>query len=172
MENAHTIDKRKLKSIWQNIVLQSIYCKHESDHNIVTYFNVIGASGNIYTITVRCDTQTEEIMYSCTCPDFCYRQRECKHLYWISKNAYEAQNPNQWQIYDILEVWSNNVSSWEYPHGRNDTCPICIDNIDYHNERTLCCISECYNSMHYNCWWRYNKASRDFKCTICRTYLI
>jgi hypothetical protein len=57
--------------------------------------------------------------------------------------------------------------------GRNKTCPICLENIDYKSQNVICCISGCRNAVHAMCWNRYYVASNRYAitrvaCVVCR----
>jgi hypothetical protein len=136
--------------------VESIVCVIQNDHD------------KEYTITIRNYTDAEEIKIACTCPDFIYRQKICKHIYWLGHSKIGHLDPYEWTHDMIMQFCRLYKDSVNPIIGRNDICPICIENIDYTTEKTICCVHSCWNSTHSKCWIRYYLASQNTRCVLCR----
>lgn len=156
------IFKRRLRGLTQRILLLDIVLGEDND----VFFKILGSSNNIYTIHVWLDYVN--IKCSCTCPDNKYRNIECKHILWLSlKKLYKA-DLESWSIDDINNLYYNWYNTYSYPVGRNNTCPICLEDIDYNKENTIGCTNSCNNSVHSFCWNKYYVISKSTRCVICR----
>lgn len=156
--------KRRLKSITQDFKLQNIVVV---DVNNVSCY-ITGASKRIYVIDIT-SYRDENIKISCTCPDNTYKKNVCKHMYWIASTYIGISELNEWTS-DAIDTFILSYSHFimDYPKGRNDECPICLKDIDYNNDFTVCCTKVCYNSIHATCWYRYYLTTYSNKCVICR----
>lgn len=172
--------KRKLKSLTERILLinaELIYETPNENSELIPLvsgidFKVLGSSNNIYSIQIwKSWTNYGRISCTCTCPDFSIRGNTCKHIYWLGSKKFYSMNPEDWDIFDynsiVTEYWilennDNNI-------GRNSDCPICLENIDYNNETTICCKTQCRNSVHAICWGRYYDISNNATCVFCRS---
>lgn len=175
--------KRKLRSLTERILLinaELVYEKPDilSIENLpcTSYiyginFKILGSSNKIYNVDIwRSWIQYNEISYSCNCPDFCLRGNTCKHIYWVGSKQFNSMNPEEWDIFDynriITDYWitENNADNM----GRNSNCPICLENINYETESTICCKNQCHNAIHAICWGRYYDISGNTRCVFCR----
>lgn len=165
--------RRKVKSLSENMYLEGVAI----DYN-TTQFLIYSASRKHYCITIEsCDS----LKIECNCPDFKRRKRYCKHIYWVGLKQINKEDPGVWTKDDIQAFLKEyyllyGYSHWSYPagiiYGKNDTCPICLDPIDYDTDFTLCCKHGCNNSVHVLCWNSYQAVSQSYKCVMCRRQLI
>lgn len=109
-----------------------------------------------------------KILSNCTCPDNKFRGIECKHILWLSLKKFGKSESKYWTIDDINNLYYHWYEMNCYPPGRNDTCPICLENIDYKTENTISCYHGCNNSIHSFCWNKYYIISKRNRCVICR----
>lgn len=121
-----------------------------------------------YHITIANYMDEEEIKISCTCPDFKYRQKICKHIYWLGHSKIGHLDPHEWTHSMITQFCTLYKDTINPCIGRNDTCPICFEDIDYTTEKTVCCVHSCWNSTHSKCWIRYYLSSHNTRCVLCR----
>lgn len=170
--------KRRLKSLTEPILLlttsniykYNFYGEIDSDFIIGILFKILGTSNKIYDVQVW--NTYGIINYSCTCPDYMMKNNVCKHIYWLGNLKFNSMNTCNWNTEEyngiILENWivENNYI------GRNDTCPICLDGIDYENEMTLCCIYQCQNSVHSECWKKFYNMTDKKACVMCRANIM
>jgi hypothetical protein len=166
-------NKRRLKSLTERILLidaDVIYVNSSYDNCISgIYCKILGASNKIYIVEVW--KEYDYINSICSCPDFIIRNCTCKHIYWLGSKKFDCLDPCEWSVENynslIREYWLNET---DYNIiGRNETCPICLDDIDYENDMTICCKYECYNAVHSVCWSRLYSISGKTNCVICRT---
>jgi len=177
--------KRKISSLNQRILLLTtdlIYGKFvcdDGDNNsdnddesseIITGIKcrILGTSDRIYIVNVK--KTYDKIECTCNCPDYLMRKVNCKHIYWLGRNKFGSFDPDTWQV----EYYNDFVvDAWLYDYnddliGRNENCPICLEEIDHQVERTICCKNNCGNSVHSVCWTRYYEATHKTKCVLCR----
>ena len=150
--------KRRIKSVTQRILLLEI---KKRDENIIQC-QIVGSKNNVYVITIN------NLKPTCNCADYNNRGVICKHIYWLGSKKLGHMNPEYWKQEDISAFIENNKNS-NYPKGRNEACPICLELIDYKKELTICCLFECKNSVHSYCWNKYVDISKKTKCVCCRT---
>ena len=132
---------------------------------------LLGASNIEYQITLKRDCENREITYKCSCPDFMYRNIVCKHLYWLSHKEMRNLHPDEWDdsIYQLLLF---RYSCMFQEKGRNDTCGICLEEIDYDTEHVICCTTGCQNAIHGICWNRFMSKTNNDLCIYCRDWAI
>jgi hypothetical protein len=168
--------KRRLRSLTQRILLihtSVIYNNNEQsgyfDEISGLDFKLLGSTNKIYIVRVW--TESYNINCSCSCMDYTMRHRHCKHIYWIGSKKFGNMDSIHWSISTykniIAKCWIKE-ESLKYNVGRNETCPICLDVIDYENDMTVCCKYQCNNAVHVICWCRFYNASGKTNCVICR----
>lgn len=158
------IYKRKLRSLTERILLIRVELLYSVNYKDGIEFTMLGSSNKIYNVEICRDL---DLHYSCNCPDYKYRETVCKHIYFIGTKFFNTMDPQNWNLLDYTHIlnkyWINNNCT-----GRNEDCPICLEQINYQTESTICCTYQCYNSVHTICWGRYNNISRSIKCIFCR----
>lgn len=171
---------RRVKSVNERILLLSV-TKEEGDDNRYTavYCDILSQTDKQYKITIKPVWQADVdsmagFNVSCTCPDFRVRHTRtptfaCKHIYWLGYKKMGYVSPEQWTKETLQSLIDTNLIGTSVK-GRNDTCPICLENIDYNQEDCVCCESECYNAVHKICWIRYYTNSYSSKCVVCRSW--
>jgi hypothetical protein len=160
--------KRKISSLNNRILLLRTDLLYENECIAGIKCKILGSSDRIYTLMVK--KIFDKIECTCNCPDFLMRNITCKHIYWLGRNKFGSFSPNTWQVnyYEdfIVESWLHDYD--DDLIGRNDNCPICLDEIDHECERTICCKNNCGNSVHSVCWSRYYEVTGNTKCVLCR----
>jgi hypothetical protein len=152
---------RRVKSLRERILL--IKVSQEEDNKIVC--DILSHTDNQYTIQIT--LLPTDIQVKCSCPDFSMRKVTCKHIYWLGYKKMGYKTPQEWNKETVLNLVDSHLYN---VIGRNDTCPICLESIDYNNEQTICCESECHNSVHQICWIRYFMTAYNRKCVVCRSW--
>jgi predicted transposase YbfD/YdcC len=164
---------RKWRSLTQRILLLDVKASSSNDQVVC---RILGASGQTYDITVHVDTHPVDnehpIRASCNCMDATMRNVWCKHLYWLSSKRFNSLPVDQWEISNYLQLLHDARFLSTFVKGRNDQCPICLEDIDYDNENTVCCATICQNSVHRMCWSRFVCETYDYRCVCCRTPLV
>jgi hypothetical protein len=153
--------KRRVKGLTQRILLIGGTKYNEG----YLTCQILGSSNNVYTITITC--QKRSVWACCNCPDSIIRDATCKHLYWFGHKILGFRDPAEWTC-EAIELFAESFTNSAI-HGRNETCPICLEDIHYDKEYTLCCVQSCQNAVHALCWKRYHFASYSTKCVICRS---
>lgn len=151
---------RRVKSLRERILLIGV-----SQEGGEIICDILSHTDKQYKIQITLTSPNVKVQ--CTCPDFCIRKVTCKHIYWLGYKKLGYKTPEEWNqetVFNLLNNYLCNVV------GRNDTCPICLENIDYSNELTICCESECHNSVHTMCWERYFMTAYNRKCVVCRSW--
>ena len=161
--------KRKLKSLTERILLIRIQLVYSINYMDGLDFTMLGSTNKIYNVKI-CRDSDSDLNYSCNCPDYTFRKSICKHIYWIGTKFFNTMDPQNWSLLNYnLVINKNRINKNTASHtGRNEDCPICLEKINYQNESTICCIYQCYNSVHTICWGRYNDISGSTKCIFCR----
>lgn len=154
--------KRRIRGLTQRIILLDIQMGKDND----VFLKILGSKDNIYTIHIW--TDWDKLYSNCTCHDYKFRNIECKHILWLSLKKFGKIETKLWTVDDINNLYYYWYSMYCYPPGRNDICPICLENIDYTNENTISCYYGCNNSIHSFCWNRYYTISKKTRCIICR----
>lgn len=168
--------QRRLRSLTQRILLIDASVIYEVGNNGFldeisgVDFKVLGSTNNIYVVQVW--RELYRINCSCSCMDYTMRRRNCKHIYWLGSKKFDGNmDPIHWSINSykniIADIWIKQ-ESLKYNIGRNETCPICLDYIDYENDMTVCCKYQCNNAVHAVCWCRFYNISGKTTCVMCR----
>lgn len=127
--------------------------------------------GNEYEIRILNYDNLKYVEFCCDCKDFTYRNQICKHIYWLGYAKMGEMDPCYWTQTMMSDFCHLHKATFNIHVGRNDTCPICVEPIDYTSEKTICCIRSCYNSAHSKCWLKYYIATLNPKCVFCRQNL-
>lgn len=163
MEDNYINDwNRRVKSLRERILLLDVSKRGDN-----VECDILSQSNKQYKITINPNSQQYNI--TCTCPDFCIRHVTCKHIYWLGYKKMGYKVPEEWTRESVEKLVDDHLLGTKI-QGRNECCPICLENIDYIAEDTICCESECYNSVHKMCWVRYFSISYSRKCVICRSW--
>lgn len=162
---------RKLKSLTERILFidESLILDNQ-DQIYGIDFKILGSKNSIYILHVWTDQNSVKCI--CNCMDFKMRNRNCKHIYWLGSNKFKKIDPNDWDLGEYKRIITNSWLEFEknnFFNGRNETCPICLDLIDYNNDITICCKYQCKNSVHSVCWSRLYSISGKTNCVVCRT---
>jgi hypothetical protein len=158
------MDIRQQKGLTQRMFLSHI---HVHDRNNVEC-HILSSSAKTYKV-IMYDYRTN-FKISCSCPDFVYKRTVCKHMYWLGTKKIGTALPNEWSP-EMIDTF---VSKTYFPYlttsfGRNEECPICLEQLDYENDDTICCVTGCSNAVHATCWNKYYYYSMTNKCVVCRT---
>jgi hypothetical protein len=153
-------DIRKYKGLHEKIMLLKV----NRTEDIIT-FDIFSQTNKVYNITFSKNPFT----INCSCMDFVYRKNVCKHIFWLGCKKIGNVEPSS-LTYHIIDNFSKSYSGNNNLDNsrKNDTCGICLDNIVYNSEHTLCC-STCKYSIHLICWNSYVKVSRNTNCIMCRS---
>jgi hypothetical protein len=159
--------KRRIKSLTERI----LFLGGSLTENETINCYILGSSNNMYTINLH--EWFGQIKYSCNCPDYTIRNLPCKHIYWLGAKKFGNMDPIYWrsEAYDRLFREFSILNNNNYV-GRNLDCPICLEDIDYQHEPTICCIYQCNNSVHAICWTRYSEISGKTNCVMCRSEMM
>jgi len=137
--------------------------------------NVIGTTGNIYTVTM----QRTPI---CNCPDGS-KGNHCKHIIYVLVNVSKARGPLEYQAAyltsELRELFDNAPIEPE-EHGDisktsdkrrpiEGDCPICYMEFDPDKEKIVWCET-CGNNIHEICFnkWAATNQARGVRCVFCR----
>lgn len=162
------------------------YIEHISINDYNKEFYIMGSTGNVYNINIG-------NKYSCTCPDFKYRFKKCKHIYFVilrvlnnikyidNKSFTNEELSDMFSnivIYDkqiLIDDYKKNIFNMK--KNSNDTntsnrkstdddiCPICLD--EFSNlEDTYYCKNSCGKNVHKNCFDMWVK-SKGHTCVFC-----
>jgi hypothetical protein len=166
MNNYLSDYQRRVKSLTQRFLLIGI---NVIDNDTICC-NILGSSGQIYTIEIVVEKHLGKILAHCNCPDCAIRKVNCKHMYWFGTKKLGVADPCQWTS-ELLDFFIVNNSQFydNYAIGRNEVCPICLETMDYKTEHTICCTETCQNSVHAICWKRYHFTSFSNQCVVCRS---
>lgn len=158
-------DLRKRKGLLEKIMLLKI--NRRDDGDVIT-FDIFSQSNKTYNIKFTKDCEVP-FRIECNCMDFIFRKNPCKHIYWLGCKKIGNVEP-ELLTFDIVREFSknytgetNNVNS-----RKNETCGICLDNVFYDTEHTVCC-STCKYSIHLFCWNSYLRISKNDLCIMCRS---
>jgi hypothetical protein len=124
---------RRVKSLRERILLLCVSQRGDS-----VECNILSQSNKQYKITIS--GPDGFINISCTCPDYCIRNVTCKHIYWLGYKKMGYTVPQQWTRGTVQKFVDDMLET--KVQGRNDSCPICLDNIDYITENSVCCHSD------------------------------
>lgn len=180
------IDCRKDRGKTQRIFL--VHTHNYDDSDIVRSYDVMGTTGNLYTVTIK-DIPT------CTCPDYSQRQKRCKHIYFVLTRimkvkpkhedmaTYSSKDlcdmfENIPQITDNLRVSGDEIKTYIKKTNKfdrnhkmqeideNTLCPICLENMEGSFEPIIYCKYSCGTPIHKECSSIYHKHTRTKECCI------
>jgi hypothetical protein len=168
---------RRCKGMTENIRLIDIMTRYN-----VCSFRILSSTNTLYDIIVQ--NYGDEILIECTCNDYCKRDKVCKHLCWVGLKILGVSENNmiKWQdtkmIHNEYEIEKkldefllDYYMSYAFTkRGKNETCPICLEHINYQIECVVCCEDGCNNAIHANCWNTYQIYNYTNKCILCRQY--
>ena len=179
--------KRKLKSISDRILLLDVNYYPVSNF---TQCKILGSTNKEYCINIQIkpadmknvenqnfdllpDKEDDILDISCTCMDYQFRKKTCKHIYWFCRNSLRnsSMNPELSKPSELYEFLYYYLEIGYKIKGRNESCPICLEHIDYDNENYICCTEKCKNAVHNICWSRYKYISNSNNCVLCRNPL-
>lgn len=164
-----SIMKRRLKSLTERILFIDSSLIYDEINIVGITCQILGSRNISYDLKIYMD-ELSGVQCSCSCLDFTMRNNYCKHIYWFGLKKFRNMDPKYWsaEIYSnfILQNWiiENNTEL----KGKNEDCPICLEEIDYDNEKTIRCRLQCNNSVHSICWNRYYNISGKTQCVFCR----
>lgn len=172
--------KRRLKSLTERILFIDSCLVYDNDKSVEAIkCQILSASNSLYDLKIwkeNCPLfdGLVNIHCSCSCPDNTIRKKDCKHIYWFGLKKFGIMEPEYWceDQYDdfVLQTWILEYDSTI--KGRNEMCPICLETINYSNEKTIRCRLQCNNSVHMTCWNRYYYISGKSQCVFCRNELL
>jgi hypothetical protein len=125
------------------------------------------SNNNVYNVKIVSYPLMDKVITYCDCPDSFHRGIHCKHIYWLAIKRIGTVNPFHWTPRAIEHFVASHIGQISQ-RGKNDTCPICLEYIDYEYDFTVCCGQSCGNSVHAICWKRYYFASFSDQCVLCR----
>ena len=171
--NVDTIEntKRKLRAMTELLSLTNVEIVL-SDKNTITdvlceLVTNIGKKYNIHIWKGFYSLQCE-----CNCLDYFYRKGVCKHIYWFGFYKFGEFHPDDWDYFSFCNFVSEHWVNQNNVVGRNNECCICLDEIYYDVEMSVCCINQCYNSVHTRCWKRFYNFTGNPTCVMCRSTMI
>ncbi|XP_039044185.1 uncharacterized protein LOC120183578 [Hibiscus syriacus] len=163
-----------------------LFLLHRSDSN----FFVLGATGNVYTVTLSSTL-------SCTCPD---RTTPCKHILFVLIRALGVSvddtclqrrtlrpcrlshllgtptSPEAFAGASLRERFHQLFSERKKQGGSGDVreiekgtvCPVCLEEMEKGDKAAAC--STCRNLIHEECLlrWKRSRGRRSANCVICR----
>lgn len=161
------------------------YIESQKKSEIKKAYKVMGTTGNIYTVTL-----SNKI--GCSCPDYKFRHKKCKHIYFVLIKLLKLKDVNQEaftteELADLLnrkdindggvvlsgekmlkykKLVNGNIEIIELEPKTDDLCPICMDDITNGEEYTHCKYS-CGKCIHTDCLNTYNKNKGTNKITKC-----
>ncbi|KAL9678522.1 hypothetical protein QQ045_016366 [Rhodiola kirilowii] len=179
---SHPIADRILRAIRHRLLLL---------HRTGASFFVLGATGNVYTVTLSTAP-------SCTCPD---RTKPCKHILFVlikalgvppdasslrrrtlrpcqlnrllaapTMNEALAGAALQDRFHELSKLARRSGSSKVImvEMGDGSMCPVCLEEME-HGERAESC-GTCRNLIHEECLlrWRRSRGRRYVNCVVCR----
>ncbi len=167
---------RKIKSLMQPMMLLHVeqeFCEPsvipQYQPSYIVKCDIIGARDYMYILTIIVYRNSNIATIECNCPDYVNRHVMCKHIYWLCFKKMGVSDVFYLTSYHIdlfLQTWGYHI---EQKQGTNETCPICLNNIDYITEYTINCVNQCRNSVHAICWKQYHTISLSNKCVFCRS---
>lgn len=168
-------NRRKMRSLLENITLTDaclIYDNTLVDSECILgiEFNITSSKYDKYNIQIWSD---DIFIYSqCSCKYFTMRNKYCKHIYWIGTILFGEIEPTAWTFSKyrniIVYYWLLEESDKDYI-GRNENCPICLENIDYTTDNIIHCKYKCMNSVHIMCWNSLYNITGKTDCVVCRS---
>ncbi len=163
--------KRKLRGMTELLTLNKVEIVLSDKYTITNILcELLTKEGKKYNICIWKGFYS--LKCECSCMDFYYRKKNCKHIYWLGFYKFGNLHPDDWDCFSfynfITEYWitQNNIV------GRNEQCSICLEDIIYDVEMSVCCINSCYNSVHTKCWKRFYNVTGNSICVMCRSNII
>ena len=165
--------KRKLKSLTERILFIDSYLIYDKSNSVeAVKCQILGSRNFLYELKIWKDDNSN-IHCNCSCPDNSLRKNKCKHIYWFGTQKFGFMDSKYWteELYNdfIYKNWLIDYSN--NSREINKDCPICLEKINYSNEKTIRCRSKCNNSVHAICWNRYHYISGKTQCVFCRNEL-
>lgn len=162
---------------------QPLYLMERNDED--NKFIVCGSTKNLYTVNKN--TVTDK--FTCTCPDYMNRHRNCKHIYFIKDRVLKYSNnylpPNE-LIHKYLSKYigktneknkekekvtsEKGLACKKLDEDDNNICTICFDemtNDELDNKDLFTCEQSCGTHFHNACimmWFNQGKST----CPFCR----
>ncbi|KAI7880320.1 hypothetical protein K492DRAFT_177999 [Lichtheimia hyalospora FSU 10163] len=194
--NASTM--RNMQSRLQRALTQRMFVfKREQKDQYHTDFQVLGSTGNLYTVTIANHM-------SCSCFDYVTRQLHCKHLLLVlarvfnltgESPAYVTLSLTDEELHDmfmtctpapgvmvderikaIIERKMNGVPEQDRSNRKpldGADCPICYEALTDAQSNTIDYCKTCGNNVHKGCFTQWsNQLSRQgltISCVFCRT---
>lgn len=173
-------DVRKQKGLNERMILvDEIYTSHKSQGQ----YKVCGRTSKVYDVIIS-------VLPTCTCPDFCYRQQMCKHIYFVLYQVLRV--PVDFDLSKKLK--RPYVATWlrlrreqllqhqqeehkeekaesgvdRKPIGE-DPCPVCLEPMDQASEEVMFCAVTCGQNMHTVCMQRWSSHCKKWMCPLCRS---
>lgn len=126
-------------------------------------------SNKLYTIFISYNDILVD--FECTCPHFTFRQKTCKHIYWLSRIHLKRRKISKINYNDIDQFICRYLNIYNSQKLRNETCPICFDPIEKLS-LNICC-KQCQNGYHSICFKRYIYTDyyiwSSISCILCRS---
>lgn len=161
------------------------YIDSEKQTDIKKIYKIMGSTGNIYNVTLS--TQIK-----CSCPDFIYRHKRCKHIYFVIIKMFKLQdvdkdNYTKNELSELINrqditngVTINNELLNKYKKIKDgkvqeiipqtdDSCPICLDDIT-NGDTYIFCKYSCGKCVHEDCYTHWT-TNREKKCVFCTKYI-
>lgn len=162
--------KRKLKSLTERILFidsDLIYDKFNFVEAVKC--KILGSRNFLYELTIWKDKDSN-IHCTCSCPDHNLKKNQCKHIYWLGAQKFGFMDTKYWthELYDEFIYKNLLIDYTNISREQNKDCPICLETINYDNEKTIRCRLGCHNSVHAICWNRYHYISGKLNCVFCR----
>jgi hypothetical protein len=121
----------------------------------------------------------EKEKFTCECPDYTHRQRDCKHIYFVMIHVLKIRRPEDVDLVDIDDA-IRNCDTDRYvgvslngdvavTQRMNEECCVCLmEFVDTPDERTTYCVESCGNTFHSECLRQLFKVVKNKNCPMCR----
>ena len=149
----------------------------EEDFPCKRKYLIMGNSGKTYKVTIS-------NYPTCTCPDYTFNHRRCKHIYFVLIRIMNTSNYMERKFEDeeleemfsnIPDIAKNLMYEGERPteqkevnqkFDKDDVCPICLDPLENGKDLDYCKYS-CGKTIHKKCFSMWEK-SKGGICVFCR----
>jgi len=149
----------------------------EEDFPNKRQYLIMGNSGKTYKVTIS-------NYPTCTCPDYTFKHRRCKHIYFVLIRIMNTSNYMERKFEDeeleemfsnIPDIAKNLMYEGEKPteqkevnqkFDKDDVCPICLDPLENGKDLDYCKYS-CGKTIHKKCFSMWEK-SKGGICVFCR----
>ena len=149
----------------------------EEDFPYKRKYLIMGNSGKTYKVTIS-------NYPTCTCPDYTFNHRRCKHIYFVLIRIMNTSNYMERKFEDeeleemfsnIPDIAKNLMYEGERPteqkevnqkFDKDDVCPICLDPLENGKDLDYCKYS-CGKTIHKKCFSMWEK-SKGGICVFCR----